>query len=395
MRQSHMLHLQIAGFESDPIARNWSGCDDALRPAVLSFDRISMQQSEPSRQIGWGRLIRLSLSVAVVGVIFLYVLPRIVDYGDVIAVMGAMTWFEAATLVVLAVWNQVTYGLMEMSARPGLNPWQAMKITLVSTAVSNSLPAGAALGVGLQTAMYSSFRFAKPDIAISLMTTGVWNTFVKLAMPIVALVLVAIAGEPSGGMLVASAVGLVVVLAAIGLFAGALRSEQVALRVGRVMARIASPVAHLLRRPSVEDLGPAIVDFRRRTIHLLKGRWGWITSAAVVSHVTLYLLLLLTLRHVGVSNEEVSWQAALAAFTFVRLITVIPITPGGLGVVELGLTAALVAAGGPEAQVVAGVLIFRVLSFVLPIPLGAIAYVFWRKGATARAQDLSLPVSVG
>jgi uncharacterized protein (TIRG00374 family) len=227
------------------------------------------------------------------------------------------------------------------------------------------------------------------------MTTGVWNTFVKLIMPIVALALLAMSGEASGGMMVAAAVGLVVVLVAIGLFAGALRSERGASRAGRVMANITSLVARLLRRSPVDDLGPAVVDFRRRTIHLLRGRWGWVTLAAVVSHLTLYGLLLLTLRHVGVSNEEVSWQAALAAFAFVRLISVVPITPGGLGVVELGLTAALVAAGGPEAQVVACVLIFRVLSFVLPIPLGGIAYLFWRKGAAARARNLPSAVGVG
>jgi uncharacterized protein (TIRG00374 family) len=74
----------------------------------------------------------------------------------------------------------------------------------------------------------------------------------------------------------------------------------------------------------------------------------------------------------------VSWVEALAAFALVRLLSAFPITPGGLGVVELGLAAALVLAGGPEAPVVAAVLVFRVLTFALPIPIGGLTWWLWR-----------------
>jgi hypothetical protein len=91
-------------------------------------------------------------------------------------------------------------------------------------------------------------------------------------------------------------------------------------------------------------------------------------------------VLLLALRHVGVSEDEVSWVEALAAFALVRLLSAPPLTPGGLGVVELGLAAALVLAGGDEAQVVAAVLVFRLLTFLLPIPIGALTWWLWRRG---------------
>lgn len=81
-----------------------------------------------------------------------------------------------------------------------------------------------------------------------------------------------------------------------------------------------------------------------------------------------------------------SWIQVLAAFAFIRLVSALPITPGGLGVVELGLTAALIAAGGDRAEVVAGVLVYRVLTYLLPIPFGALTYVAWRRGAKRRAE---------
>lgn len=342
--------------------------------------------SGKSRRPNWLRTLQAVLSLGVVGAIFFVFLPRIVDYREVWAAMSEMTWLEFTTLGILAVWNQVTYSMLESSARPGLNLWQATQITQTSTAISNTLPAGAALGVGVQTAMYASFGFHQADIALSLMVTGLWNSFIKLAMPIAALVLLAVAGTANAGLISVSAVGLAVLIGAIVFLGLALRSERGALAVGRAVGGFANVCSRAFRRPPVEDWASVVADFRRRTIELLRARWAFVTLAALTSHVTLYLILLLTLRHVGVSNAEVSWQEVLAAFAFVRLISMIPITPGGLGVVELGMTAALTAAGGNEGQVVAAVLIFRVLTFVLPIPLGGAMYILWRRGAAERAR---------
>ena len=88
--------------------------------------------------------------------------------------------------------------------------------------------------------------------------------------------------------------------------------------------------------------------FRAQAITLLRDRWHWLTVTTLTSHLSLFLVLLLALRHVGVSEAEVSWVEALAAFALVRLLSAFPVTPGGLGVVELGLAAALVLAGGEE-----------------------------------------------
>jgi putative heme transporter len=332
-------------------------------------------------------VVQVAVAIAVVGVIFVYFLPRIVDYNKVWATIRAMTWLELATLAALAVWNQATYVLVEMSGRPGLGAVQALKITQTSTAVTNTLPGGAALGAGLQSAMYVSYGFAPPDIAISLTLTGTWNTFAKLGMPIVALTLLAIGGNAGGGLVAASLIGLAILVGAMTAFAIVLRSERGAFAVGRGLGAVVSFVGRGPRK----DWGAAAADFRRRTIELLRTQWAQLTVTTAISHITLYLVLLLALRHVGVSNDAVGWEQVLASFAFVRLLSAVPITPGGLGVVELGLTATLVAAGGQEALVVAAILIYRLLTFVLPIPVGAISYVLWRREITRRTRH---PVTI-
>ena len=74
------------------------------------------------------------------------------------------------------------------------------------------------------------------------------------------------------------------------------------------------------------------------------------------------------------------WQTSLAAFAFVRLLTALPITPGGLGLTELGLVTILAAGADHRvsAQVTAAVLLYRAVTYLPPIPLGALACLAWR-----------------
>jgi uncharacterized protein (TIRG00374 family) len=141
----------------------------------------------------------------------------------------------------------------------------------------------------------------------------------------------------------------------------------------------------------VEGWDKATTKFRDRTALLLHARWYWITLATLVSHLSLFLVLLLALRFVGVGADQVTWIEALAVFAFARLLTAVPFTPGGLGVVELALITGLAAAGGARAEVAAAVLIFRALTYVLPIPLGLITYVIWQRKKSWRREPNTAP----
>jgi hypothetical protein len=80
------------------------------------------------------------------------------------------------------------------------------------------------------------------------------------------------------------------------------------------------------------------------------------------------------------SQSQVPWQASLMAFAFVRLLTVLPVTPGGAGITELGLVSILAAGADHKVvgQVTAAVLLSRAVTYLVPIPSGALACVAWR-----------------
>jgi uncharacterized protein (TIRG00374 family) len=348
---------------------------------------MDQRQEDPNRRgrFRTSRVVQASLSIIVVVVIFAFAFPKLADYSKVWAEIRDMTWVELASLGLVSIWNIITYWFVMVASLPGSNYWQAMKVNQASTAIANTLPGGGALGIAVTYGMYSSYGFAKSQIALSILVSGIWNNFVKLGMPILALAFVAFQGNAGTGPITASLVGVAVLVGAVVVFALVLRSEELARKVGDKLGLVASFVRRLFRKPAVNAMREAVARFRRDAIGLLRKRWAWLTLATVVSHVSLYLVLLLTLRHVGVSNSEVGWAEVLAAFAFVRLISALPITPGGLGVVELGLTAALISAGGDSAEVAASVLVYRALTYLPPILLGAILYLRWRQGAEARA----------
>jgi uncharacterized membrane protein YbhN (UPF0104 family) len=338
---------------------------------------------------GWKRVIQAALSVAVVAAIFLYALPKVADFGDVWEQITAMTLFQMVTLLMVAGWNIASYWLVMMASLPGSNVWQSFKVNGASTTIANTLPGGSALGIGITYGMYLSYGFERADVGRAVLVSGLWNNFVKLGMPVVALALLALHGGASTATLTASLAGLGMLAAALFAFGLVLYSESLAHRVGRLLGRVRDRVRSLLRKPPGGDMGETTARFRADAIDLLRTRWAWLSIATLVSHVSLFLVLLLSLRYVGVPADQVAWQEILAAFAFVRLISALPITPGGLGVVELGYAAALVAAGGDRPTVLAGVLVFRALTYLLPIPWGVLTYLRWRQGAERRRQRVA------
>jgi uncharacterized membrane protein YbhN (UPF0104 family) len=324
------------------------------------------------------RIVQLVASLAIVVGIFVFAIPRIADYSAVWSTIADLTWAELSSILAAMVFNLVTYWLANMAALPGLSLGRSAVLTQTTTSVANTLPAGGAVAVGLTYTILRSWGFARQSIALYVGVTGIWNVFLKLGLPIVALAALAVTGQANAALLIGALIGLAVLAVALTLFALALWKKELARRIGDRLGRIATALRRMFHRDPITMWGEQAVDFRRRTITLISRRWLALTLTTVASHLALWFVLLLSLRHVGVSEGEVSSLQVLAVFAFGRLIGALPITPGGLGVIELGYIGGLVAAGGNEPQVVAAVLLFRVLTFGVQIPLGGFTYMIWR-----------------
>lgn len=341
------------------------------------------------------RIVSALISLVIVVAIFVYAIPRIADYSAVWATISDLTLVELMSLVGAMVFNLVTYWLLNMAALPGLKFAQSAVLTQTTTSVANTLPAGGAVAVGLTYSMLRSWGFGGQDIALYVGVTGIWNIFLKLGLPIISLGLLAITGQANAALVVAALIGLAILGVAVALFALALWKKELARRIGDGLGRLASAVLRPFGKPPITTWGEQAVGFRKRTIVLVARRWLAITLTTVASHLALWFVLLLALRHVGVSESEVSTLQVLAVFAFGRLLTALPVTPGGLGVVELGYIGGLIAAGGSRPQVVAAVLLFRVLTYGIQIPIGGFTYLIWRAKSSWRRESVDDTATAG
>jgi uncharacterized protein (TIRG00374 family) len=164
-----------------------------------------------------------------------------------------------------------------------------------------------------------------------------------------------------------------VLAVAVAALAAVLASDRTATDLGDLAARLASWVRGKLGRMPVVWGGAGFERFRRDSLELLRRRWHVLTLATYAGGLTVFLVLLVSLRALGATGSEISFVEAFAAWSLVRILASVPITPAGIGVVELGLTGALVAFGGDNAEVVAAVLVYRFLTMVPTVALGIVA----------------------
>jgi uncharacterized membrane protein YbhN (UPF0104 family) len=275
-----------------------------------------------------------------------------------------------------------------MIVLPKLSFLSALQLTQASTALSLVVPGGPAAGLAAAFGVLRRWGFATRDIARAVTLTGLWNQLLNLCFPVVAVFLLTISGESTATLATAAFIGVAVLGVVVAGLVLVLVSDRLAHDVGDVSERFANWALGKVRRGPVGWNGGSFERFREDAGDLLTRRWPLLTLASLAGSLSVFAVLVVSLRALGVTAAEVSLVEAFAAWALVRLIASVPITPGGIGVIELGLTGALVGFGGNNAGVVAAVLVFRFLTVVPTLVLGLVAAVTWRRaGKIAAVND--------
>jgi uncharacterized protein (TIRG00374 family) len=339
-----------------------------------------LEEAHRKRRKGRMRIIGGVASVLIIGGVFAFALPKIANYSEVWAVVKTLSWEWLVVLGLTTVLNLATYAPPLVAALPGLSYFHAARVTLASTALSMVAPGGAAVGMATSFAMLRAWGFSGRPVGLAVVVTGVWNQFVILGFPIIAVAGVVAEGGRNHTLELVAIIGLVVFAVIVAGFAVGLSSERLARRIGDRAARLATWTKGIVHKAPVKWNGTSFARFREETIELIRRRWFFLTAATLAGHLTVFLILLASLRSIGVARVEVTIVEAFAAWTIARILGAIPITPGGVGFVELGLTGVLVAFGASDAQAVTATLIYRFLTVVPTLVVGLVAAATWKVG---------------
>jgi len=344
---------------------------------------VSVAEEELKTRSERNRLIRRvalgGVSLGVIVATFAYLLPTIADYTAVWEVVKQLSWTWIAVLALATAANLATFAPPWQVALPGLRFRQALELTQASTALSILIPGGAAVGAAGAYGMSRRWGFQTHDVTRAVTLTSLWNQFLNLSFPIVAVFLLTIAGEQTAALATAAFIGVAVLGIVVAGFVLVLVSDRLAEDIGDVAARIANWARGKIRKRPVAWAGKSFGRFREEVGDFVERRWPALTLTSLAGSITVFGVLLASLRALDVPAAQVSLVEAFAAWALIRIIASIPITPGGIGVVELGLTGSLVGFGGKNAQVIAAVLVYRFLTVVPTLGLGLVAAVTWRR----------------
>ena len=330
------------------------------------------------------QLITIGIAIVVIGLTFAFVLPKIADYRDVWKVIRTLSWPSILALIGATILNVVTFAPPWMVCMPKLGFVRALVVTQASTATTYVAPGGAAPGMAVSFGMLRAWGFTGRQVAVTVAVLGVWNQMIIFGSVPLALALLALIGESDPLLRSFAIAGLVIFVAGVALFAGVMSSERLARSAGDLAARVTNWLLGLIHRGPVGFGGHSLVGFRSDALELLRTRWHLITATTLAGQLSMFLLLYTTVRVLGIGSSELLGVEIFAAWSVAKLIGSIPITPGGLGVIELGLTSLLVAFGAPRPDAVAAVLIYRFLTVVPTLVLGLIAAATWTRFHQAR-----------
>ncbi len=248
-------------------------------------------------------------------------------------------------------------------------PWPPVVTSqLAGNALAKVAPGGGALGAALQYRMLVQSGLGGPRAVAGLTATNLLVFGVVLGLPVLA-VPALIRGGVARGLLEAAVIGLVVfvALAVVGTVLIALDGPLA--WVGRLIQRARNRV----RRSTepLRHLPERLLRERDRIVGVLGPRWKRALLLTVGRWAFDYGSLLAALAAVGSHPRP---GLVLLAFCGAQVLAQIPVTPGGLGFVEAGLTAMLTLAGVAAGEAVLATFAYRLFSYWLPLPVGLAAY---------------------
>jgi uncharacterized protein (TIRG00374 family) len=308
----------------------------------------------------------------VVLVVEYFAVPELVGASANIPLLRHLDPAWVAAGIALEAASLLTYALLTRTLLLGHKPgvFRLMRIEFATAAVAHTIPGGAAGGAGLGYQLLTASGVSRADAGFALATETIGSAIVLNAMLWVALVIsIPLAGVHPAYVAIAAA-GLLALFGATALIYAFTRGEERAVRlvraVGRRVPRVGADHLERVVRQVGASVGHLTSDRRLLRQALTWAGLNWLLDAA-----SLWAFL-------AAFGHFLDPIELFAAYGIANVLAAIPLTPGGLGVVEVSAATLLVGFGVPRSVATLSVIGWRLINFWLPIPVGALSYLSLR-----------------
>jgi uncharacterized protein (TIRG00374 family) len=328
----------------------------------------------PARHVSRLRIFGRVVFLAVMAFAFYGLAPRLLDMWDQVPELRTVSIYWFVAILICEVGSYACAWDLTRIALPRVSWFVAATAQLTSNAVAKVVPGGAAIGAATGFRMLSVSGIDKGSAGAALTATSIISNGVLLCLPMVALFLSILGAPIPDGMIHVAWGGAVLAVVLFGFAFSLVRFD----RPIHWFAKTITTVAGWINKRRGQSGGPTvegIVRQRDQMVSSLGARWRAALLAAVGNWLLDYFALVCALKACGVHPRL---SLVLLAYAVAAVLGMIPITPGGVGFVEAGLTAMLVLAGVPSEKALLAVLAYRIASYWLPLPAGLGAHFVFR-----------------
>jgi uncharacterized protein (TIRG00374 family) len=354
-------------------------------PEAVDPEAEQTEAPQPRKRPWWQQALSVTVTVIVLVAVFGFVIPQLADYKDILGFVSeipATTWLVLAALSLAFL---LAYPIVLVQVIRTLRFREAFVNHMAGTAVTNSVPSGGAIALALNYTMYLSWGVTPHAVSAGLLAAGVWDWLARIALPVLAVIGVAAIGETLRWMWLVSIGGVVFVALALFLLLWLTRNEAAAEGFAGWLDGMAGWVFKKIHR-NKPDVVSIVMQFRDDLNGIISDRAWRLTAATVWNHAMMTAVFVVSVYAVGVDRDVVPIPWVVLAFTLGRFVVMIPVSPGGLGLVDLGWIGLLTLGWQTAAPSVpvdaslisAGVLLFRALTLLPPIPIGIVTGLYWR-----------------
>ena len=343
------------------------------KPASVAAKAAAIDAAQ-ARPLTWKKVVKRAAAVAVAGAAIYLVLPKLM------AVLGSWPrlstlnpiWFTVA-LAAEVISFTCNFALQRLALRT--KGWFAVVTAgLTGNAVTDSLPGGDAAGAAVQFRMLTTAGFDTDTAVGGLTAFSLLGIGGLLALPFFALPAILVGVPASPGLVHTALLGVAGFAAFAIFFAIMLRTDWPLATAGRAAQRLRNWVTRG-RRPPVTGLDKRLLD-ERDAIREVLGREWWQAVLLTAGRLGFdFGCLLAALRATGADPRP---SLVLLAYSAAGIVALLPLTPGGLGIVEASLGGLLVLAGVGAGYAFLATLAYRIAAYWLPLLAGPPAYLLFR-----------------
>lgn len=284
--------------------------------------------------------------------------PKLREFS--VLAFGAMLALKAASFA--SIWLLMRIVL-------GVRGWRPVALSqLASNAFGRVVPGGAATAGGMQIRMLRDAGVTTQRGVSGLTASNLLTTATLLALPLLAVPAIFTGAPVSKDLTEGLWIGAIALVALFGLGTVLLVTDRPLAGIGKFAQAARNRLRP--RREPLHDLPGRLIEERNLVRSMIGERWWEALGASIGWWVFDFGVLLVALEVLG-SDARVS--LVLVAYCTANLLGNIPLTPGGLGFVEVGLTGTLALAGVNPGDAIVATLAYRLFNFWLPLPVGGVA----------------------